>query len=205
MRKKKLEILLSKLENLETPDISLEQYSTPPEIAAEILYIAYNLGDIEGKSVIDLGCGNGIFAIGAAILGAKKSVGIDTDAHAVERARENAAKLGVNTEFFCIDVEDVKGSYDTVIQNPPFGCQNRHADLPFVKKAAEIGNVVYSIHHADTERFIEQEFLRRDCRVTHKERYAFPIRRTYAFHRKQEVKFEVILFRAERLKGCTKE
>ncbi|MCX8174450.1 MAG: METTL5 family protein [Thermoplasmata archaeon] len=200
MRKRHLEILLSGLENLEEPDVALEQYSTPPGIAAEILYIAYTLGDIVGKNVIDLGCGCGIFAIGAAILGAKKSAGIDADPRAVEKAMENAAKLGVEPEFFCSDVEDVTGSYDTVLQNPPFGCQSKHADLPFVKKAAEIGKVIYSLHRAETERFIEQEFLRRNCRITHKEKYAFPIKRTYKFHRKNELKFEVVMLRAERLK-----
>lgn len=205
MRKKHIEIFLSKLENLETPDVSLEQYCTSPGIAAEILYIASNLGDIEGKEVIDLGCGNGIFAIGAALLGAARSVGIDADIRAVEKAKKNALRLGVNAEFFCMDVEEVSGHYNTVLQNPPFGCQSRHADLPFIRKATEIGDVIYSLHHADTERFIEQEFLRRDCRITHKERYAFPIRRTYEFHRRQEVKFEVVLVRAERLKECTKE
>ncbi|MEM3445660.1 MAG: METTL5 family protein [Thermoplasmata archaeon] len=204
MRKKQLEILLSRLENIESPDVFLEQYSTPPGIAAEILYIGYSLGDIRGKAVVDLGCGNGIFAIGAAILGAEKSVGIDVAPGAVEKARENASKLGVKAVFLHMDVEDVSGSYDTVIQNPPFGCQCKHADLPFVRKATEIGKVIYSLHHAETERFIEQEFLRRNCRITHKERYAFPIKRTYKFHRKQEIKFDVVLIRAERLEECPK-
>lgn len=205
MRKKHLEILLSKLEGIESPDVSLEQYSTPPGIAAEILYTAYMLGDIEGRNVVDLGCGNGIFAIGAAILGAEKSLGIDVNKDAVEKARKNASRLGVKVEFLCMDVREVTGSYDTVLQNPPFGCQCKHADLPFIKKAAEIGKVIYSLHHGETERFIEEEFLRRNCRITHKERYAFPIKRTYEFHRKSEAIFDVVLVRAERLKECTEE
>ncbi len=46
--------------------------------------------DREQFRVLDIGCGTGILAIGAAKLGAGQVIGIDIDALAVETARENA-------------------------------------------------------------------------------------------------------------------
>ena len=69
--KKDLEIILSTLKGFERPKPELEQYTTPSSLAAELLWQAYIDGNIEGKIVVDLGCGTGILALGAAILGAK--------------------------------------------------------------------------------------------------------------------------------------
>ena len=48
-----------------------------------------------GESVIDVGCGSGILAIGAAMLGAGHVLAIDIDPDAVRVARENVAHNGV--------------------------------------------------------------------------------------------------------------
>ena len=70
--KKELAILLSKLKTFDTPKTHLEQYSTDSEIAADILWFAYQNKDIEGKKIADFGCGTGILGIGALNLGANK-------------------------------------------------------------------------------------------------------------------------------------
>ncbi len=46
-------------------------------------------------SVIDLGCGSGILAIAAAVLGASRVVAVENDGMALGYARENAARHGV--------------------------------------------------------------------------------------------------------------
>jgi ribosomal protein L11 methyltransferase len=48
-----------------------------------------------GKSVIDLGCGSGILAIGAVLLGAAPVTAVDIDPEAVRIARENFRENGV--------------------------------------------------------------------------------------------------------------
>ncbi|MDR0634039.1 MAG: 50S ribosomal protein L11 methyltransferase [Azoarcus sp.] len=48
-----------------------------------------------GCSVLDYGCGSGILGIAAARLGAKAVLGLDIDEHALETARDNAARNGV--------------------------------------------------------------------------------------------------------------
>ena len=75
MKLRKLEMLLEEFETFKNPDPALEQYMTPPVVAARLLFHAYMKGDIEGRSVLDLGCGTGILACGAALLGAKEVAG----------------------------------------------------------------------------------------------------------------------------------
>lgn len=56
--------------------------------------------DLKGKYVIDYGCGSGILAIAAALLGAERVIGIDTDPQALEATRANAARNGVEIEAY---------------------------------------------------------------------------------------------------------
>ncbi len=56
--------------------------------------------ELEGKYVIDYGCGSGILAIAAALLGADKVIGVDTDPQALEATQENARRNGVEVITF---------------------------------------------------------------------------------------------------------
>ena len=80
MKKKQLEILLQKIPSFNNPIPGLEQYKTSADIAADIIFTAHQLGDIENKIVIDMGCGTGIFSVGSFLTGAKKVIGIDIEA-----------------------------------------------------------------------------------------------------------------------------
>ncbi|MDW6002132.1 50S ribosomal protein L11 methyltransferase [Vibrio mangrovi] len=51
--------------------------------------------DLQGKTVIDFGCGSGILAIAAIKLGAKQVIGIDIDPQALLASRDNAQRNGV--------------------------------------------------------------------------------------------------------------
>jgi len=48
-----------------------------------------------GDTVIDVGCGSGVLAFVAAKLGAAKVYGVDLSHRAVEAAKENAKRLGL--------------------------------------------------------------------------------------------------------------
>ena len=52
--------------------------------------------DLEGKTVIDFGCGSGILAIAALKLGAAHAIGIDIDPQAILASRDNAERNGVS-------------------------------------------------------------------------------------------------------------
>ncbi|WP_289281654.1 MULTISPECIES: 50S ribosomal protein L11 methyltransferase [unclassified Methylophaga] len=56
--------------------------------------------ELKGKYVIDYGCGSGILAIAAALLGAERVIGVDTDPQALEATRANAARNGVEIEAY---------------------------------------------------------------------------------------------------------
>ncbi|MFZ5724600.1 MAG: 50S ribosomal protein L11 methyltransferase [Pseudomonadota bacterium] len=51
--------------------------------------------DLEGRTVLDFGCGSGILGIAAALLGARRVSGVDNDPQAIIATRENAARNGV--------------------------------------------------------------------------------------------------------------
>ncbi len=153
MKKKELEILLEYVEPIEKPKVELEQYTIPSSLAAQILNLANLLGDISKKRVLDLGCGTGRLGIGASLLGAKLVVGVEIDREALARAKENLHKLeklvGKKLKVFFVlcDVNNLafKRKFDTVVQNPPFGCKGkRHADRIFLEKAIEFGKKIYS-------------------------------------------------------------
>jgi putative methylase len=149
VRKLDLELFLSQIQPPPTPKPSLEQYTIPADVAATMLYMAaYTYNDIINKKVLDLGCGTGRLALGAAFLGAKHVVGVDIDKNAVKMAFENSLKTNLKgkTEWIAGDIDAVHGNFDTVLQNPPFGVQKPRADRKFLQKALETGKVVYSLH-----------------------------------------------------------
>jgi ribosomal protein L11 methyltransferase len=51
--------------------------------------------DLHGCSVVDFGCGSGILAIAALLLGASQAVGTDIDPQALEASRDNASRNGI--------------------------------------------------------------------------------------------------------------
>ncbi|MDI6860006.1 MAG: METTL5 family protein [Methanocellales archaeon] len=204
MKKKQLEMILENVRGFSAPDVRKEQYVTPAPIAAELLHFAYMQGDLSG-TVFDLGCGTGTLAIGAKLLGAEKVIGVDVDMRALHIARANAERLGVDIEFICCDVKDFtvcrcrEGVSPSVIMNPPFGAQIKGSDRPFLRKALEIGEVVYSLHNVGSGNFISK-FIHPHAIITHQIAIDFPIKRTFKFHKKDIEIVNVELYRLERRK-----
>jgi ribosomal protein L11 methyltransferase len=54
--------------------------------------------DLEGKTLIDYGCGSGILGIAALLLGADKMIGTDIDPQALQASRDNAERNGIDSE-----------------------------------------------------------------------------------------------------------
>lgn len=73
------------------------------------------------QKVLDLGCGSGILAIAALLLGAKSACGVDIDPLAPDTAMKNAALNNLSSDRFtavCGDVADFEGDkYDLVLAN----------------------------------------------------------------------------------------
>ncbi len=74
--------------------------------------------DIEGKQVVDIGCGSGILSVGACLLGAEKVFAVDIDPIAVEVAKENRELNGVNFDAVAGEgLIGLKGDWDVAISN----------------------------------------------------------------------------------------
>lgn len=74
--------------------------------------------DISGKTVIDYGCGSGILAVAAVLLGAKQAYAIDIDPQALTATHANAEKNRVQDKIDCFLPEDFTAQEaDIVIAN----------------------------------------------------------------------------------------
>jgi putative methylase len=197
MKKKELELFLENVEGFTSPKPWFEQYKTPASIAADLLFLAYGFHDIQGKRVIDLGCGTGIFSIGAAMLHADQVIGVDVDKESIKQAEHFASNHHLDIEFRCADVSTISDQVDTVVMNPPFGAQkkNLHADRIFIEKATSIADVTYSLHLDHTLSFIEKLLHTLDKKGIVLKTYQFPLPAQFAFHTKLKDTVTVALLR----------
>ena len=181
---------------------------TPATVAARMLHEALMKGDIAERNVLDLGCGTGMLACGAALLDAAYVLGIDTDAEALGIAEKNAEKLGVEVEFRPGDIgsdsapawASAESPFDTVVMNPPFGAQNgsEHADRPFIDAALKAAPVVYAVLNGGSSAFATA-YTEGRAVITDKIRCEFPMKKTFAHHTKDCVNIAVDIVRMERL------
>jgi putative methylase len=198
LKRKDLEIALQRVKPFAAPNPTDEQYPTPASIAADVMFLAYSQGDINGLKVADLGCGTGMLGIAAALLGAREVVGLDKDQAALDLAKENARAMGVEVRLCEGDVSELLENVDTVVMNPPFGSQRKHADLPFLEKAMEIAEVSYSLHNASTQDFLLKLVSSAGRRGEILKRYKLEIPHTFAFHKKTKQDVEVLLLRIQK-------
>lgn len=186
MDKKELAITLSKLKSLNEFDINLEQYQSEGELISDILWKANLNGDIKNKTIADLGCGNGIFGLGALLLGAKKVYFLDIDKGALETARENYKKLKLKSgTFINKNVKNFNFKVDTVLMNPPFGVQKEHSDKLFLEQAMKVSNNIYSLHKIESKKFIFSLSKNNNFKLKEAYEYNFLIKQTYRFHKRK--------------------
>jgi len=195
MRHSELIRLLSQVGLFDRPERRVEQVATPPSAAAALLEAAVAAGDLEDREVLDLGCGTGLLAIGAALEGARAVVGVDSDGEAVERARENALRLGVSVRFVSQEVSTWSEAADTVVMNPPFGAQRKRADRPFFERAIALArHAVYAFSSRASRTFIAKSVVDRGARIEVARPVPWELPRTFPHHRKARVPLDVDLW-----------
>ncbi|MCK4717579.1 MAG: methyltransferase [Thermoplasmata archaeon] len=195
MRKRELEITLQKAPPIPSPTASLEQVSTPAPIAADMIYRAYALGDIGGRKVADLGAGTGIFAAGAALFGAAEVLALEIDEGLVELGRRFSKDIGVDVEWMLGDVSSFQTRVDTVLMNPPFGAQSKHADRPFFEAVFRCASTGYTLCLSHTTAFVEGYAAAAGWSTEVITTYKFPVHYAHSFHRKERKVYEVALVR----------
>ena len=196
MKLRHLEMLLERVSGFENPSAEREQYQTPAPLAARLLHTAMLSGNITDRTVLDLGCGTGILAIGAALLGADV-IAVEDDVEAIQIAEANASDLGCNIRFIRTDITDPEAwslipEVDTVIMNPPFGAQTEHADRPFLDMALAKARITYGIFNSGSGPFIK-EYIQNRGEVTASILAGLTIPRTFWFHTrdKHEIPVEI--------------
>lgn len=196
MKLKNLKIALAGVKDFINPKISLEQYITPAELAAQIVYTAHSqYNDIENKSIVDLCTGTGMLSIACSFYNPNSILSIDCDEDALNVCRKNLEYFEIeNCEIKNQRLEDVNYRCDTVLMNPPFGTKNNGIDIVAVEKALEIGDVVFSLHKSSTRKYIQTKFP--DCKVLAELKYE--LQRTQKFHKKNKKIIEVDLIRFTR-------
>mgnify|MGYP000073689195 CR=1 FL=1 len=204
MGKRALAERLHGLAGFRDPDLSLEQYPTPPDLAAHLLHLADLQGDIAGRTVLDLGAGTGVLALAAACRDPTRVLAIERDAGALAVARENehAVAPGTPIDWLRADAERAPlrpEAVETVVMNPPFGAQsgNEGADRAFLRTAASVASVSYSIHNAGSRNFVESFAADEGGTVTHAFAAEFDLPRLYDHHEREREAIEVELFRIE--------
>jgi len=174
------------------PIPELEQYSTPVDIVSEIIKLVSAQGHLSGN-VADLGCGTGRLAIGAALLGAKVT-GYEIDDNALELAKNYSKEHSLDIKWVNLAIENIDKRYDTVIMNPPFGSQRPGADRAFLNKALDISTNIWTIHMAETKKFIKEFVELKSGKIVSAYEFKFPIKNTMPFHTKDVDNQKAILY-----------
>jgi putative methylase len=196
--KRQLEIQLAKLKILENPKLKLEQYPISSEVAGELLFMAaFDHDDLAGR-VIDLGTGTGRLAIGAVLMGSEQVTGVDLDRDALEIARQNAKRAGVQVEWMHSNIDNVRGDYDSVIMNPPYGTRTAHADINFLKKAFQLAPIVYSIHKSSTRDYLTRYVRDAGAEIVETRSMEMGIPHLFGFHLKKWKSVEIDIHRMKR-------
>ena len=83
--------------------------------------VLLNTLDFEkGKTLLDIGCGYGPLGISLAKVQGVKPTMVDVNNRAIDLAKQNAQKNGVEADIFQSDIyEKVNGIFDYIISNPP--------------------------------------------------------------------------------------
>ncbi|WP_276271718.1 METTL5 family protein [Haloarcula litorea] len=186
------------------PQASLEQYRTPPDLAAHLVHTADLQGDIQGRTVVDLGCGTGMLALAAALRGPETVVGVDVDPAPLSTARRNEGKVGTRTSVSWVRADATRAplcppAETTVVMNPPFGAQsgNEHADRGFLATAAAVADVSYSVHNAGSREFVESFAADNGGEVTHAFEAEFTLPRQFDFHDAESREITVEVYRID--------
>ena len=202
--KRALEAQLSVVAGFDNPQAALEQYPTPPEIAAHVIHVADLQGDIDGRTVVDLGTGTGMLAFGAALRGPARVVGVEVDREALATAQENRVRVGTTTPIHWIQADATRAPLCieepvTVVMNPPFGAQDGHegADRAFLVTAAEVADVSYSVHNAGSQEFVDASAADNGGEVTHAFRATFTLDRQFDFHDAESKEIDTEVYRIE--------
>jgi predicted RNA methylase len=214
MKKKQLISIIEQLRTFDKPKVKLEQYPTNAGAAVELAFIAgFMHDDIYEKTIIDLGIGTGRLAITLLFVGAAKAIGIEIDDDAIKLSMDNAKQFGFSNKLnlvksnvdnisrilHCKSHPSIQDEEYTLVMNPPFGVQNRGADVKFLLNAMKIEGltVIYSFHlkNQENRKFLRNKIASAGWEVSEIHQMNMILPKLFDFHEKNRKKIEVDLYR----------
>lgn len=202
--KRSLATKLGVVAGFENPRVALEQYPTPPDLAAHVVHLADLHGDVDGRTVLDLGTGTGMFALAAALRGPARVVGVELDRTALDTARSNERRVAASAPVHWIQGDATRAPVTfrepiTVVMNPPFGARdgNRNADRSFLATASHLADVSYSVHNAGSREFLEAFAGDNGGEVTHAFAADFAVDAQFEHHSETSRELDVEVYRIE--------
>ncbi len=124
--------------------------------------VADRAGSKPPGSLLDVGTGSGILAMGAALLGFENIVGVDNDPEAIEVAIQNVSlnKLTQEIRILCASPGDISSEFNVVISNiqslPLIGMSET-----LISRTANEGRLVLSGILAEQAEQVRSEYQRR--------------------------------------------
>ncbi|WP_256403370.1 METTL5 family protein [Halorubrum salinum] len=202
--KRSLAAKLGVVTGFENPQAALEQYPTPPELAAHVVHLADLHDDVDGRTVLDLGTGTGMLALAAALRGPARVIGVELDRAALTTATENDRRVAASAPVHWIQADATRLPLAipdpvTVVMNPPFGAQdgNRNADRGFLLTASRVADVSYSVHNAGSREFVEAFAADEGGEVTHAFAADFAIDAQFDHHTEASREIDAEVYRIE--------
>ena len=202
--KRSLATKLGVVAGFERPDAALEQYPTPPELAAHVVHLADLHGDVDGRTVIDLGTGTGMLALAAALRGPARVVGLELDGDALATAEANERRVAASAPAHRVRGDATRppiavAEPATAVMNPPFGAQdgNRNADRAFLDAASDLADVSYSIHNDGSREFVEAFAADEGGEVTHAFAAEFRVDAQFDHHTEDARDIDTEVYRIE--------
>ncbi len=148
-----------------------------------------------------------MLSIACVLMGAAHVLSVDVDKDALEVLESNKRAvfedeedLHSKLEVICENVVDLKldRQFDVVVMNPPFGTRVKGADMAFLKSAASLGNVVYSMHKTSTRKHVDKAGKSLNLEGKPIAQLRYNLDNTYEHHKKKSVDIEVDLWRFQR-------
>jgi len=202
--KRSLATKLGVVTGFENPTAGLEQYPTPPGLAAHVVHLADLHGDVDGRTVLDLGTGTGMLALAAALRSPARVVGVELDRAPLATAVANERRVAASAPVHWVQADATRlplGVPDpvTAVMNPPFGAQdgNRNADRGFLAAASRAAAVSYSVHNAGSREFVEAFAADNGGEVTHAFAADFAIDAQFDHHADDSRDIDVEVYRIE--------
>ena len=113
-------------------------------------------GGLQGRDVLDFGCGSGILALAALKLGAARATGVDNDPQAIIATADNAERNGVHIDTF-MPADEPAAIYPVVVANILASALDALAEI-LAARTAPAGRIAMSGILAGQEHDLLQRF-----------------------------------------------